>query len=118
MSDKLKPTEELSTAEVPAAAPKYEMLPTGKPHVSFSEMRDWQDCSYRHKLKHVLKIDKFKPGPLMDFGTAVHASCENYLKTRVMKPEIATDMIRKTWETNKAFAGFEASTIPGFIKEA
>ena len=98
--------------------PKFELLPTGKPHVSFSEMRDWQDCSYRHKLKHVMKIDKFKPGPLMDFGTAVHAACEDYLQTRVMKSEIAADMIRTVWEKHKAHQGFEAGTIPRYVKEA
>jgi len=110
--------EELAAELVTAAPPQFELLPTGKPHVSFSEMRDWQDCSYRHKLKHVLKIDLGKPGPLMDFGTAVHASCENFLKTREMKPEIAADMIRKVWEKNKDIKGFEASTIPAFIKES
>ena len=97
---------------------KYELLPTGKPHVSFSEMRDWQDCSWRHKLKHVMKIDLGKPGPLMDFGTAVHAACEHYLKTREMKPEIATDSIRSIWEKNKELKGFEPKTLEGFVKEA
>lgn len=89
------------TPEQEAEQAKYTNLPTGKPHVSFSEMRTWKECSYRHKLQHVMKIDLSKPGPLMDFGTAVHASCEDYLKTRVMKPEIAVEMIRKVWEKNK-----------------
>lgn len=104
--------------ETQAEKPQYELLPTGKPHVSFSEMRDWSDCSYRHKLKHVLKIDLGKPGPLMDFGTAVHASCEDYLRTREMKPQIATDKIRKIWEENKAIPGFEPSTVEKYCKEA
>ncbi len=81
--------------------PEYELLPTGKPHVSFSELREWKDCSWRHKLHQVLKIDLSKPGPLMDFGTACHASCENFLKTRVMNAQIAVDMIRNVWEKNK-----------------
>jgi len=98
--------------------PKYENLPTGKPHVSFSEMGDWNSCSYRHKLKYVAKIDLGKPGPLMDFGTAVHASCEDFLRTRVMKPEIAEAMIRKVWEKNKEIQGFEPSSVERYIKEA
>ena len=104
--------------EALAVKPLFENLPTGKPHVSFSEMRDWKDCSYRHKLKYVMKIDLGKPGPLLDFGTAVHASCEDYLKTRVMKPEIATAMIRKVWAKNAHIQGFEANSIERYCKEA
>lgn len=105
---------EASSAEVP----KFELLPTGKAHISFSEVRDWKDCSYRHKLKYILKINLSRPGPLLDFGTAVHASCEDYLKTREMKPQIAVDMIRGIWEKNKDVKGFEPSTLAGYVKEA
>lgn len=98
--------------------PKFVDLPTGKPHVSFSEIREWKECSFRHKLKFVLKIDLGKPGPLMDFGTAVHASCEKFLRTRVMDPSIATDMIKKVWEKNKDLVGFEPAGLPKFLKEA
>jgi hypothetical protein len=103
MPNLCKETEELCAKDQEAAKQKtlYENLPTGKPHISFSEMRDWSDCSYRHKLKYVQKIDLSRPNPLLDFGTAVHASCEDYLKTRVMKPEIAVNMIRTIWEKNK-----------------
>lgn len=93
-------------------------LPTGKPHISFSEYRDWKDCSYRHKLKHVKKIDLGKPGPLLDFGTAVHAACEQFLKTRVMDASIATKMIASAWEKNKDVKGFEPATVPVFQNEA
>lgn len=98
-----KIVEELAEKEraEQAEKSKFEMLPTGKPHISFSEMGDWSSCSYRHKLKYVLKIDLGRPGPLMDFGTAVHASCEDFLRTRVMNPKIAEEMIRKVWEKNK-----------------
>jgi PD-(D/E)XK nuclease superfamily protein len=102
----------------PRTGQPYELLPTGKPHISFSEQGDWTACSWRHKLKHVMKVDMFKPGPLMDFGTAVHAACEDYLKTRTMKPEIACEMITRLWEANKAHPGFEPETIPTFHKEA
>lgn len=95
-----------------------ELLPTGKAHISFSEQSDWVACSYRHKLKYVSKINLGKPGPLMDFGTAVHASCEDFLRTRVMKPEIAMAMIVNVWEKNKELEGFEPSTVPQYLKEA
>lgn len=54
----------------------------------------------------------------MDFGTAVHASCENFLKTRVMDSSIAIKIIENSWEVNKDVAGFEAALLPVFLKEA
>lgn len=114
-------TEQLEQVKLDAKVddkPKFELLPTGKPHISFSEMRDWSACSYRHKLKYVKKIDLGKPGPLMDFGTAIHASCEDYLKTREMKPAIAVNMIRAVWEKNAEVAGFEPKTVESYVKQA
>lgn len=32
------------------------LLPTGKPHTSYSEYSDWDACGLRHKLKHIDKI--------------------------------------------------------------
>lgn len=98
--------------------PKFVDLPTGKPHISFSEVRDWKECSYRHRLKYVLKIDLGQPGPLLDFGTACHAACEKFLKTRVMDAKVATDMIRKVWAKNKDIKGFEPETVEKYVKEA
>lgn len=75
-----------------------ELLPTGKPHVSFSELSDWWECPYRHKLKHIDKVPVEDRSHYLDFGIAVHASCESYLRTRVMDQSIATDIIRSAWE--------------------
>jgi hypothetical protein len=78
----------------------YEMLPTGKPHVSFSERSDWVACSYRHKLKFVDKIEIARPGVHMDFGTAIHAACERYLNTRVMDEKIFLKKLHELWKLN------------------
>ena len=59
-----------------------EDFPTGKKHISFSELKDWKECPYRHKLKHIDKIDVFEPSPYLDFGTTVHAGCESLLETK------------------------------------
>ena len=58
-----------------------EEFPTGKGHVSYSEVRCWKECSYRHKLQYIDKIDTFRPSPYLDFGTAVHEGCESFLTT-------------------------------------
>lgn len=73
-------------------------LLTEKAHVSFSEVKDWIACPKRHKLKHIDKIDLFEENVYTNFGTAIHASCEDYIQTRVMKHEIALDFILQAWE--------------------
>lgn len=88
----------------------FEVLPTGKPHVSFSEVKLWKECSYRHSLVHIKKIDLSKPSPVLDFGTAVHAACEKYLLTRVMDVRVAYEHLDKVWE--------EMKDVPEFSKDA
>ena len=108
----------MSSDAVLAPTKNFDLLPTGKQHVSFSEIRTWKECGWRHKLQHVDQINLGKPGPLMDFGTAVHAACENYLRTKIMDASVATDMIISVWEKNKELEGFEPETTPKFVKEA
>lgn len=91
--------------------PSFELLPTGKPHVSFSEVKTWKECSFRHKLTHIKKIDVFKPSPILEFGTAVHASCENYLLTREMKEQICLDHLIKAWKDNEGGVGFDEASF-------
>ena len=45
------------------------LLPTGKPHVSFSEVKVWKECSYRHKLAYVDKLDTYENNPYADYVT-------------------------------------------------
>lgn len=89
----------------------FELLPTGKPHISFSEVKLWKECSYRHNLVHVKKIDVFKPSPILDFGTSVHSACENYLLTKQMDSSIAHKAMEKAWERNKDYPEFTAESL-------
>jgi len=93
------------------ATPSFEILPTGKQHVSFSEVKLWKECSYRHSLTHVKKIDLSKPSPVLDFGTAVHASCEHYLLTREMKSEIAFEHMEKAWAQHEGNPDFTDESL-------
>ena len=76
------------------------LLPTGKSHVSFSEIKCWKECSFRHKLMHVDKIDVFEPSPYLDFGTAVHEGCETLLETKHVDREKLIKDIEDAWEKN------------------
>ena len=93
------------------ATPSFEILPTGKQHVSFSEVKLWKECSYRHNLTHVKKIDLSKPSPVLDFGTSVHASCEHYLLTREMKSEIAFEHMEKAWAKHEGNPDFTSESL-------
>jgi hypothetical protein len=73
-------------------------FPTGKPHISFSEVKMWHECGWRHKLVHIDKIDVFKPAESPSFGTAVHEECEEFLEKRTYNVERLTETIKKTWE--------------------
>ena len=77
------------------------IFPTGKPHVSYSEVKTWKECSWRHKLVYVDKIDKFKPSPNIDFGTFVHSECEEFLEKRTFNLERLEGNIKRTWEEKK-----------------
>ena len=83
------------------------MLPTKKAHVSYSEMKDWMDCAYRHKLKHINKIDKFVPSVHLAFGSAVHAVAENYLINKVIDLDLAKNLLDEYLEKNKNIIGFQ-----------
>lgn len=74
------------------------VFPTNKPHVSYSEVRNWKECPFRHKLIYIDKMVKDEPSPYLSFGTAVHAALEDYLETKEMNTSIATDQIKEEWQ--------------------
>jgi hypothetical protein len=95
-----------------------ENLPTGKPHISFSELKEWQECSYRHKLRHIEKIDLFQDSPIIDFGTAVHSSCENFLKTKEMNFELAINSIEESFEKKKDNPAYTQKAKMALLEES
>ena len=56
---------------------KNSLFPTGKPHISFSEIKQWKECSYRHKLVYIDRLAGFEGNEYTAFGTALHHVCEN-----------------------------------------
>ena len=48
-------------------------------HVSYSEIKIWNECSHKHKLQYVNKLDGFKGNLHTAFGTAIHSVCEQAL---------------------------------------
>lgn len=69
--------------------PGASLFPTGKAHVSYSEISDWMDCSFRHKLKHIDKINLDKPSIHTEYGRAIHDALEGFVLTKT--PPSASD---------------------------
>ena len=51
-----------------------------RPHISFSELKIWDECPYKHKLVYVDEVNKFKGNEHTAFGTAMHYVCENMVE--------------------------------------
>lgn len=73
--------------------PAQKLLPNGKPHVSFSEMSDWMRCSWRHRLKHVQKVDMDPRGTATIIGTAFHSCVEARANGREPDREAITAVV-------------------------
>jgi len=48
-----------------------------KNHISFSELKIWNECPYKHKLVYLDKVENFVGNEHTAFGTAMHYVCEN-----------------------------------------
>lgn len=73
------------------------LLPTGKPHVSFSEVKCWKECSFRHKLMYIDKIELGEPSPYLPFGTAVHAGCESLIESKQIDRDRIVAEFKEAW---------------------
>tara|TARA_Y100000310_G_scaffold313441_1_gene361817 strand:+ start:337 stop:1170 length:834 start_codon:yes stop_codon:yes gene_type:complete len=69
-----------------------------KEHVSYSEVRQWKECPWRHKLLYIDKLRTFEESPHLHYGTIIHDACEHFLKTRELKIEEAKNKIREAWD--------------------
>ena len=51
-----------------------------KEKISYSELKVWKECTYKHKLIYVDKVDHFLANEYLAFGTAIHKACEEGVK--------------------------------------
>lgn len=72
-------------------------FPTEKPHVSYSEVKTWKECPYRHKLSYIDKIDTSENSPYLDYGTLLHDQLEQYLNTKTMDLDKLEKDLRSAW---------------------
>jgi len=49
-------------------------------HISFSELKNWSECSWRHKLLYIDKLKASSSNEYTAFGTSVHDTIEKILR--------------------------------------
>ena len=57
-----------------------------KPHISFSELKDWHFCPYYHNQVHFQKVKGFRGNVFTAFGNAIHDTCEKTLTEDLKDP--------------------------------
>ena len=77
------------------------VFPTNKPHISYSEVKNWRECPWRHKLLYIDKLGTFEASVYTEFGTAVHAGAEKYLKTKIIDVPMVHNMIDGSWKKHR-----------------
>lgn len=93
------------------------MLTNGKNHISYSEIKDWKSCSFRHKLKYIDQLSEFKQNQYTSFGTAIHEACESFLKTKTMDISIFETKLKEEWETGKELPDFSQKNFDDCLKD-
>ena len=68
------------------------------PHISYSELKDWDFCPFYHKLTRVEKIDGFTGNEYTAFGSALHSVCEK----KLLQKEVEDDFFVKELKKNIA----------------
>ena len=54
-------------------------------HISFSELKLWNECAYKHKLVYLDKVDSFSGNEHTAFGTAIHSVCEKLVSDNIQE---------------------------------
>jgi len=75
-------------------------FPTGKQHISYSEVKIWTECPWKHKLLYIDKVGTFETNENLSFGTTLHTECESYLKTKTFSLERMRGSIDRVWDTH------------------
>ena len=47
--------------------------------ISFSELKNWKECPYRHKLIYIDQLEHFEGNEYTAFGSAIHEVCEKII---------------------------------------
>lgn len=51
-------------------------------HISYSELKEWANCPWKHKLNYIERINPFIGNEHTAFGTSLHTVCENIVQEK------------------------------------
>tara|TARA_B100001564_G_scaffold270653_1_gene232268 strand:+ start:6437 stop:7228 length:792 start_codon:yes stop_codon:yes gene_type:complete len=63
--------------------------------ISFSALKNWKECPYRHKLIYVDEVPYFSGNEFTAFGTAIHEVCEKIIPDT---PEFAIKIFKTAFD--------------------
>ena len=69
-----------------------------KEHISYSEVRQWKECPWRHKLLYIDKMKSYEESPHLHYGTIIHDGCESFLKTKKIEVDEVKYKIKQAWD--------------------
>ncbi len=83
-------------------------------HISYSELKDWKQCPYYHKLTRIDGLAGFKGNEYTAFGTAVHSVCER----KMLKEEFdANEYFLKEFSKNLSELDEDVQTSEKLIEQ-
>ena len=56
-------------------------------HISYSELKLWAECAWKHKLVYKDKIKKFVGNEYTAFGRALHLLCEHTIEDKIQEED-------------------------------
>ena len=59
------------------------------PHISYSELKIWKECGWKHKLEYIDGLRSFRGNEFTAFGTALHTLCEEQVKGNLLKDDLS-----------------------------
>ena len=83
-------------------------------HISFSELKKWQECPHKHKLVYIDEVKKFVGNEHTAFGKAVHDVCEKLLLSNTpfdAKTLFSTQFLKELKELEEAGVALRSDLV-------
>lgn len=90
------------------------------PHISFSELKTWDECPFKRKLVYQDKIKVFTSNEYTIFGTSVHETCEKSLLKEIKEEECGDYFetnFKNAIEQGKLQASFNENLVQDMVKQ-
>ena len=65
------------------------------PHISYSELKNWNHCPFYHKLVYLDKVTRFEGNEYTAFGNVIHDVCEKKLLLETIDDDFFVEEFKK-----------------------